>query len=115
MQITDCVDQIFQLDYILYTPSFSTLATKPPPGGPPPSQMTTFITSTSTTLPVVSTTKSTPVAAIVGGVMGGVVCLLLVFLLFLYRTKKSNPRTLSQPMATRSAFFSRLTLATSDG
>ena len=108
MQITQCVNQTFELDYIIYMPSFDTLATKPNINNLPSqstlasstlaSSSTSFPSSSSTTDGLSpSTSKSTPVGAIAGGVLGGVTLILLfLFLLFWNRTY-SRRRMPSQP------------------
>jgi hypothetical protein len=98
LQITNCVNQVFELDYILYNPAFRTLATKT---SLPPDQSS----STSTTK------KSSHVAAIVGGVVGSVVCLLVMLFLLLYRRRFLNRRAFSQTMTTIGMFLSHPALA----
>ncbi|KAG6831078.1 hypothetical protein H0H87_006194 [Tephrocybe sp. NHM501043] len=95
MEITATSNQTpFVLDYILYTPAFGTLASKP--------NLVTTITLTSSTLATStgvsvlpsntssssgSGSKSTPTGAIVGGVVGGVTVIALLLLLFLCRKR----------------------------
>lgn len=100
IQVTDCVNQIFELDYILYNPSFASLASKP--SAPSPS---TTSTSTTVAAPHASTKGSTPTAAIVGGVVGGLVLLLLISLLILYRKRFFKRPTPSPSMRTSSTFL----------
>jgi hypothetical protein len=102
LNVTDIRNQIFILDYIVYTPSFSSQATMPD------------LTTTSTTTGSIGTTgsassstnlstqtaiganqgsaqsKSTPVGAIVGGVVGGVGILVLAVILFLYLRRQRS-------------------------
>jgi hypothetical protein len=101
IQITNCVNQVFRLDYILYNPSFSTLATKP---SLPSIQSSTTSLSTSPTVDPsassnASTSKSSPVAAIVGGVVGGIAGLVLLILLLLYRKRLLSRRTPSPSLS----------------
>jgi len=101
MQVTTCVDQTFELDYITYTPSFDTLANKPNITNLPLQSTSTSAPSTSTATPdslSPSAGKSTNVGAIVGGVLGGVTFLLLV--LFLLFWKRICNRRFSQPKTT---------------
>ena len=87
MQITNCDNQVFELDYILYKPAFRSLATKPLlPSDQPP------MTSKPTTK------KSSHVPAIVGGVMGSVICLFIVLLLLLFRRRFTSRRAPSKTM-----------------
>ena len=84
IKVTNSVILNLELDYITYSPSFNTLASKP------------TISQTGPTPTTGST--STPKAAIAGGVVGGVIFLvLLLALLFLWRRRISKRRTLSQP------------------
>lgn len=107
MQVISSVNfLVFELDYMLYTPSFDTLASLKPattsasqPTVPSSSQTHSFsqtTTSTSSSTAGVSlnatTSKSTPVGAVVGAVAGGIIVLLLI-LFFLFRKKLPNRRT----------------------
>jgi hypothetical protein len=100
MQIINCTNQTFELDYILYTPSFDTLSSKPTTttSASKPATTTSVSLSSSQTAQAgpsisvnTSTSKSTPVGATVGGVVGGIVCLLLISFM-LYRKKLASRR-----------------------
>ena len=94
--VTNCVNIVFELDYILYTPSFSTLASMP--SLPSTStQSSTASSSSSTVTPSNSHQKSSTAAAIAGGVIGGAV-LLLVLLFLLCRKKLLKRNTFSPSM-----------------
>ena len=107
MQIMQCVNQTFRLDYIIYTPSFDTLATKPNITNLPSQSMSTSTSassSTSTASPTPdnfspNTSKSTAVGAIVGGVLGGIAFLLFILFLLLWK-RIFNRRVSSQPKIT---------------
>ena len=111
IQIMESSNQIFELDYITYTPSFNTLATKEPsvsssnqvppqsssqasPGDIPPAP-----TTNSGTTPARAEGKK--IGGIVGGIVGGVVVLLIV-LIFLYRKRFNSGRGSIQPTRTQS-------------
>ncbi|KAF8962593.1 hypothetical protein BDZ97DRAFT_1824447 [Flammula alnicola] len=105
MNITEVENQTFILDYITYTPAFSTLATMPNLTGistPTPGSSTTTTRSTATTLAQtasqqtasqgsqqeVATKKTTPVGAITGGVVGGLALLIFAILLLFWLRKR---------------------------
>src|ERR1700733_11275555 len=109
IQITACVSQTFELDYITYTPSFSTLASKPVLASPSSSQVSQDSSATaSQTKSATSTslagsqknTHSSSEAAVVGGTLGGVIALALLLLLFLWRRRAASRRhaLLVQPL-----------------
>ncbi|KAF5355543.1 hypothetical protein D9758_006288 [Tetrapyrgos nigripes] len=90
-------DQIFAFDYILYTPDFTSLSTKPvfvrptdglstPPAEPSSTSSSSRPNSTS------SSSRSSPnVGAIAGGVVGGLILLgILVGVLLLLRRRKTH-------------------------
>ncbi|KAG6819362.1 hypothetical protein H0H93_012545 [Arthromyces matolae] len=92
MEVTGSTNQTsVVLDYILYTPSFATLASKP--------NLTTTVSSTSifsgSSTPSSSsnsdTSKSVPIGPIVGSVAGGAMVLALL-LLFLLRKRTSSQK-----------------------
>ncbi|KAF8155938.1 hypothetical protein B0H34DRAFT_659542 [Crassisporium funariophilum] len=99
INVTNCVSQTFMLDYITYSPSFSSLAAMPnltatvtPPSS---SSLPNPSTSPSSTAPSTSQvsqneiSKKAPVGVIVGGVVGGLVLLaLLAFLLIWIRKRR---------------------------
>jgi hypothetical protein len=95
LEITNCVNQVFELDYILYNPAFRTLATKT---SLPSDQSSSTATST-------ATKKSSHVAAIVGGVVGSIVCLLVMLILLLYRRRFLHRHAFSKSMTTIGTFF----------
>jgi len=122
LQITNCVSQTFALDYIIYTPSFATLASKPSlplsspsnSGSPNPSStllqtgsLSSLQSSSPSSTLVASkpgtqsnaSTSASPKAAIVGGVLGGVTFLVLLLLFCLLWRRNSKRRTLLQPMS----------------
>ncbi|KAF8194205.1 hypothetical protein BJ912DRAFT_924282 [Pholiota molesta] len=101
LNVTDIRNQIFILDYIVYTPSFSSQATMP--------DLTATSTTTGSTTPTNLSTnsnsatqtaiganqgnaqsKSTPIGAIVGGVLGGLAVLVLAVILFLYLRRQRS-------------------------
>lgn len=99
MEVARAVNQTFALDYILYSPSFATLAAKPN------LTQSTYLT---TTAPVPTLTpgptengssgKGPPIGAIIGGVLGGFGFFLLLFFIgwvCLWRRKRSHPNTAS--------------------
>jgi len=120
IQITDCESQTFELDYIIYTPSFSTLASKPSITSSTgqlinttdsatenqtkalqsssPASTSTMVTSTPDTQRNANTSSSPATTAIVGGTLGGVIFLVLLALfIFLCRRRSSKRPTLLQP------------------
>ena len=128
LQITNCVSQTFALDYIIYTPSFATLASKPSlpissqsSSGSPNTSPTvlqtsslsslqssnpssTLVTSKPGTQSNASTSSSPPKAAIIGGVLGGVIFLALLLLFWLLWRRTSKRRTLLQPISPTGVF-----------
>ncbi|KAJ7580106.1 hypothetical protein C8J56DRAFT_896715 [Mycena floridula] len=74
VELSKCVNQTLVFDYILYTPSFSTLASMP--------SMTPRITST----------KKPAVSVIIGSVIGGLVLLGLFCLFFIWRKRIQKRR-----------------------
>ncbi|KAG6918311.1 hypothetical protein DXG01_015403 [Tephrocybe rancida] len=104
MEVTANMNQTsFVLDYILYTPSFGTLASKP---NLIPSQSSTLSLSSATSNAAPSSTsgsvgsggtKSTPTGAIVGGVVGGVAVIAILFILFLFRKRFLSCMESSEP------------------
>ncbi|KAG6816195.1 hypothetical protein H0H87_007826 [Tephrocybe sp. NHM501043] len=81
LEITRSDGAAFTLDYVLFNPSFGSLAEKP------------SITSSSS-VPQNTRSKTTPAGAIAGGLIGGAV-ILFVVLGFLYRRKRSKRGTRS--------------------
>jgi hypothetical protein len=100
MQVTNCVNQFFEIDYITYNPSFATLASKPSLPLSSLTQSSSASTSASTTVVPQhsSTNTSTPTAAITGGVVGSVVFVLLILLLLVCRKRMLKKRTGTPPM-----------------
>lgn len=95
MEVTRAVNQSFALDYILYSPSFATLAAKPNLTAPlisSSSAPTSSVTPTSTLVPVSngSSNKTKPIGAIAGGAIGGIFLVLLIALAFLWRRRRSS-------------------------
>jgi len=96
INITQCVNQTFILDYITYSPSFSTLASMPNLTNLPTT--TTFksgsSSATSSGSPFSQSNierKKIPISAIVGGVVGGIVVLVLIgFLLGYLRRNRAH-------------------------
>jgi hypothetical protein len=89
INITQCVNQTFILDYITYTPSFSTLASMP------------NLTLLPTTNGSQAETKKVPIGAIVGGVLGGILFFLLIgFLLGYLRRRRSIDLVRPEPSGT---------------
>jgi hypothetical protein len=90
INITQCVNQTFILDYITYTPSFSTLASMPnltllPSSSAIPSESPSSLTNRSQV-----EAKKVPIGAIVGGVLGGILFFVLIgFLLGYLRRRRS--------------------------
>jgi len=113
INITQCVNQTFILDYITYTPSFSTLALMPNltgtslptttfnsavPSGSPSSILTNGSQVSQSNIG----TKKTPIGAIVGGVIGGVLIVLLMgFLLGYLRGRRSSDMAGPEPSGTQ--------------
>jgi len=64
INITRCVNQTFILDYITYTPSFSTFATMP--------NLTNLLTTTFKSSQSNVETKKIPIGAIIWGVLGDI-------------------------------------------
>ena len=105
INITQCINQTFILDYITYAPSFSTLASMP--------NLTTFssgsssATSGSPSSPSFSNgsqveTKKVPIGAIVGGALRGILILLLIgFLLGYLRRRRSIDMVRPEPLGTQ--------------
>lgn len=93
INITQCINQTFILDYITYAPSFSTLASMPNLTNSPTT------TASSSSAPSVlangsqvshsnTETKKVPIGAIVGGVGGGILIFLLVGFLMRYLRRR---------------------------
>ena len=116
INITQCINQTFILDYITYTPSFLTLASMP---NLTLSPTTTFKPSspsaTSSGSPFSVTngsqvnssnteTKKIPVGAIVGGVLGGILVVFLIgFVLgYLRRRRLASDMVSPEPSGTQS-------------
>ncbi|KAJ7580068.1 hypothetical protein C8J56DRAFT_1058377 [Mycena floridula] len=85
--------QRFIIDYILYTPTFSSLATMPDLSG---------LRASGTPVPIPSTTspasKKTPVGALVGGILGSVVFLTLIALVLLFLRRRKQRRNWQPPI-----------------
>lgn len=111
INVTEGKNQMFILDYITYTPSFSTLATMPnltvtssvspsplSTGSNTPTPTSGSNTATPTSGSTAqngvhdgTTTKKVPIGAIAGGVVGGVILLALLALLIIWlRKRRSN-------------------------
>ncbi|KAF9474029.1 hypothetical protein BDN70DRAFT_936975 [Pholiota conissans] len=108
LKITDIENQIFALDYVVYSPSFSSFATMPNLTSVSTTTTSTFPNSGSVTTPTFSgitttttqasssqtanmNTKSSPIGAIIGGVVGGLVVLVFgVFIFFCVRRRQSK-------------------------
>jgi hypothetical protein len=110
MQVTSCVDQVFELDYILYNASFSTLASKPSlPTISLTQSSSHFSTSTSTAAAQNTNTKSSTHAATIVGSVVGVVGFLLIILVFLFRNRLFNRANPSPSTQTSGTFLSHYT------
>ena len=107
IDVTICNGQTFELDYILYSPSFNTISDKPNYGSAGSTSTSGSVSSTQTSQASSSTGKSSPVGAIVGGVIGGIAALLVAVFVILWRKRLANRR--SSPPAptaiTRSCMF----------
>lgn len=100
------IGQSLMIDYMLYTPTFATLATMPdlsalvsPPPSPTPSVTSLPLpTESRQSEPSSSSSSSgTPAGAIAGGVVGGLVAAaLLVLLFFLWRRRRREADTEAQ-------------------
>lgn len=89
MAVESAVRLSFSLDYILYSPSFATLAAKPN------ITQTIPVSSTAPTLiPTLARDNSPPIGAIIGSVVGGI-AVLLIALAFVWRKKRSNHNSAS--------------------
>ena len=112
IDVTICNGQTFELDYILYSPSFNTISDKPNYGSAGSTSTSGSVSSTQTSQASSSTGKSSPVGAIVGGVIGGIAALLVAVFVILWRKRLANRR--SSPPAptaiTRSCMFFFLSL-----
>ena len=103
INITQCVNQTFILDYITYTPSFSTLASMPNLTNLPTTAFQSGPSSTTSSGFPFSVTngsqvsqsnierKKIPISAIVGGILGGSLFFLLIgFLLGYLRRNRAH-------------------------
>ncbi|KAK7435050.1 hypothetical protein VKT23_019858 [Stygiomarasmius scandens] len=93
--ITDASgSQKFILDYIVYSPSFSSLSSKPNFDLPElPSSSTGLEPEKTGSVGSQKSSSSVPTGAIVGGVIGGVILLLLVLMaIFLIRSRRISSR-----------------------
>ncbi|KAG5640990.1 hypothetical protein DXG03_006443 [Asterophora parasitica] len=98
------------IDYILYSPGFATLAGKPSLGAPAGTGTGTTSTTVATPTETGGVTNGMReknggvlVGAVVGGVVGGVVVLALLFLvLIMYRRRAAEKRALSELPSTAS-------------
>ncbi|KAF9462849.1 hypothetical protein BDZ94DRAFT_1309370 [Collybia nuda] len=96
IELTNVVNHSLALDYILYTPTFATLAGKPQLGLPhfttESSMSTTTVGTgeTSVSAPPPGIGNRTPIGPIVGGALGGAACLLL-FLIALVLVRRRKP------------------------
>jgi len=124
INITACTNQIFALDYILYSPSFNTISDKPnfgngattSTGSSSSSSPTGSSVSSTQTLPgssesspshtqvSSSTGKKPPVGAIVGGVIGAIAAL-VAFFVILCRKRLINRYSSSAAAISRSCMF----------
>ena len=112
VNITEANNQIFMLDYITYTPSFTTLSSMPLLNTTSITTSTTASTTASTSLgnpssqpsqaQSSSTPQPSPTAAIVGGVIGGlafgVFVAILGTCLFLRRRRARQTENISQDL-----------------
>lgn len=104
LNLTACTDQTLMVDFLTYTPSFSTLATMPNLTSSSDSAQTVSSTSSSSA----SSSTKVSVGAIVGGTLGGCALLILLGFLLFWRRNHSQrlqitdrgreaPNTLSSP------------------
>ncbi|KAK7444838.1 hypothetical protein VKT23_015156 [Stygiomarasmius scandens] len=97
--ITDASgSQKFILDYILYTPSFSSLASKPNFDLPELPSSSARSGPIETGPANSQTNSSAPTGAIVGGVVGGFIVILLAIILFWYQRRRYLLESRSSPM-----------------
>jgi len=101
INITQCVNQTFILDYITYTPSFSTLASMPnltllPSSSAIPSESPSALINGS------QVETKVPIGASVGGVLGGILFFILIgFLLGYLRRRRSIGMVHPEPSGTQ--------------
>lgn len=91
INVTQCINQTFMLDYITYIPSFTTLATMPNLTGITTSAANASTSTTATATSQVNTSgnhKSSPTGAIVGGVVGGLAAIAILCFLFVWLRKR---------------------------
>jgi LytS/YehU family sensor histidine kinase len=87
INITQCVNQTFILDYITYTPSFLTLASMPNLTNLPTTTFNSGASSTTSSGSQLSQSNvktKIPIGAIVGGVLGGILFFVLIGFLLGY-------------------------------
>jgi len=93
INITQCINQTFILDYITYTPSFLTLASMPNLTNLPTTTINSGSSSATSSGSQVNHSnigrKKIPISAIVGGVLGGILFFVLIgfFLGYLRRNR----------------------------
>ncbi|KAJ7579718.1 hypothetical protein C8J56DRAFT_963472 [Mycena floridula] len=99
VNLTRCDNQVLIVDFIMYNPSFSTLADMP-------NLTVTAIssTSTSTSNPFRSHGNAS-IAAIVGGVVGGLALIALLGLLFIWRRRRQRSAPRVEPFPVNSYSF----------
>ena len=103
MQVTKCQSLVFELDYILYTASFNSLASKSSPSPLPSGSRGT------------GSSSSSNIATIVGSVLGSVTVLLLILILVLSRKKIFKQRKSTPPKSSLgTSYYPILCLSLSD-
>jgi hypothetical protein len=90
VNVTQCLNHTFIFDYIIYTPSFSNLASMP-------SLVYRAPASTAASAQKSAGLKPTPVGAIVGGAVVGLLALFFIPLLVLWLRRRNSNKNLASP------------------
>ncbi|KAJ7584406.1 hypothetical protein C8J56DRAFT_151538 [Mycena floridula] len=93
VNLSRCDNQVLVIDYITYTPSFSSLSTMPNLTHLSPASTSSPVTATPSISPD-SASKKPSIGALVGGIVGGIVLVAIICsLLFIWRRKSQKSKS----------------------